>query len=123
MPSSLIRSRYLITHAVSPTEANVIDDGAVLQRDGKIVEIGTFEDLQARHDVDEVLGGPDCVITPGFVNAHHHLGLTPVQHGCQDLPLELWFASMIQQRDVDPYLDTLYSAFELIASGVTTVQH
>ena len=26
-------------------------------------------------------------------------------------------------RDVDPYLDTLYSAFELISSGVTTVQH
>jgi cytosine/adenosine deaminase-related metal-dependent hydrolase len=26
-------------------------------------------------------------------------------------------------RKIDPYLDTLYSAFEMIASGVTTVQH
>jgi cytosine/adenosine deaminase-related metal-dependent hydrolase len=26
-------------------------------------------------------------------------------------------------RDVDPRLDTLYSAFEMVASGVTTVQH
>ena len=123
MPSSLIRGRYVITHVVDRNAVNIVEDGAVLQRDGLIVEIGAFDDLSARHDVDDVLGGPDCVVTPGFVNGHHHLGLTPVQHGCQDLPLELWFASMIQQRDVDPYLDTLYSAFELIASGVTTVQH
>ena len=26
-------------------------------------------------------------------------------------------------RDVDPYLDTLYSAFEMLESGITTVQH
>jgi len=122
MPSSLIRGRYVITHATSRTEAHVIEDGAVLQRDGRIDEIGAWRDL-ARHEVDEVLGGPHAVVLPGFVNAHHHIGLTPVQHGCQDLPLELWFASMIQQRGVDPYLDTLYSAFEMIASGITTVQH
>lgn len=123
MASSLIRGRYVITHALNRTEAHVVENGAVVQRDGRIVEIGIFDDLADRHQVDETIGGPDCVVTPGFVNAHHHIGLTPVQHGCQDLPLELWFASMIQQRDVDPYLDTLYSAFEMIASGVTTVQH
>jgi cytosine/adenosine deaminase-related metal-dependent hydrolase len=26
-------------------------------------------------------------------------------------------------RDVDPYLDTLYSAFDMLESGITTVQH
>ena len=26
-------------------------------------------------------------------------------------------------REVDPYLDTLYSAFEMLESGITTVQH
>jgi cytosine/adenosine deaminase-related metal-dependent hydrolase len=37
--------------------------------------------------------------------------------------LELWSNVRIKTRIVDPYLDTLYSAFEMIASGVTTVQH
>jgi cytosine/adenosine deaminase-related metal-dependent hydrolase len=57
------------------------------------------------------------------VNSHHHVGLTPFQLGSPDYPLELWFASRLGARPVDPYLDTLYSAFEMIASGVTTVQH
>jgi 5-methylthioadenosine/S-adenosylhomocysteine deaminase len=60
---------------------------------------------------------------PGFVNAHHHIGLTPVQLGSPDMPLELWFVTRLVARRVDLYLDTLYSAFEMIASGIATVQH
>ena len=39
------------------------------------------------------------------------------------MPLELWFVTRLVMRRVDLYLDTLYSAFEMIASGITTVQH
>jgi cytosine/adenosine deaminase-related metal-dependent hydrolase len=39
------------------------------------------------------------------------------------MPLELWFVTRLVCRAVDLYLDTLYSAFEMIRSGVTTVQH
>ena len=39
------------------------------------------------------------------------------------MPLELWFVTRMVMRSVNLYLDTLYSAFEMIASGVTTVQH
>ncbi len=63
------------------------------------------------------------MIIPGLINAHHHVGLTPLQLGSPDHPLETWFASRLALRDVDLRLDTLYSAFEMIASGVTTVQH
>ncbi len=70
-----------------------------------------------------MIGSGNDVVLPGFVNGHHHIGLTPVQLGSPDMPLELWFATRLVIRDVDPYLDTLYSAFEMIASGITTVQH
>ena len=72
---------------------------------------------------DEVIGSADDVVIPGLINCHHHVGLTPVQLGSRDYALELWFATRIAGRRPDPYLDTLYSAFEMIASGVTTVQH
>ena len=123
MASSLIRGKYVIVKVTSRTEAQVIADGAVFQRDGAIVEIGPFADLIARHRPDEVLGSPDHVVVPGFVNGHHHVGLTPFQLGSPDYPLELWFASRMAARTVDPYLDTLYSAFEMLESGITTVQH
>src|SRR5438034_9839596 len=123
MASSLIRGKYVIVKVTSRTEAQVIADGAVFQRDGAIVAIGPYADLIARHLPDEVLGSPDHVVVPGFVNGHHHVGLTPFQLGSPDYPLELWFASRMAARTVDPYLDTLYSAFEMLESGITTVQH
>jgi 5-methylthioadenosine/S-adenosylhomocysteine deaminase len=46
-----------------------------------------------------------------------------VQLGSPDMPLELWFITRMVIRNLDLYLDTLYSAFEMIASGITTVQH
>ena len=39
------------------------------------------------------------------------------------MPLELWFVTRMVSRNLNLYLDTLYSAFEMIASGITTVQH
>ncbi|MBI4183598.1 MAG: amidohydrolase family protein [Proteobacteria bacterium] len=123
MPSSLIRGRYVIRRVVSRTEVDLVEDGAVFQRDGEVVEVGPFADLSRKHRADEVIGSADHVVVPGFVNAHHHVGLTPLQLGSPDHPLELWFASRMGARVVDLYLDTLYSAFEMIASGITTVQH
>ena len=93
MPSSLIRGRYVIARAVDRDSAEVLEDAAVFQQDGVIRDIGAYETLRQRHKADQVLGSPDHVVLPGFVNAHHHVGLTPFQLGSPDLPLELWFAS------------------------------
>lgn len=122
MTSNLIRGRAVITHIRDDDTPAVLEDGAVLVENGVVVQAGPFEAL-AGHRVDQVLGGPDTVVIPGFVNAHHHVGLTPLQLGSPDLPLELWFGSRLAARAVDLRLDTLYSAFEMVASGVTTVQH
>jgi len=123
MPSSLIRGKYVVCKGRNRTEADIVEDGAVFQRDGKIVEIGKYADLAKKHATDETLGSDAHVVLPGLVNAHHHVGLTPVQLGSRDQPLELWFVTRLYGRAVDLYLDTLYSAFEMIESGVTTVQH
>jgi len=122
MSTSLIRGRYVIARPGGP-EPRVVEDGAVFQRDGAIVEVGPAAELARRHRADVELGSSDHVVLPGFVNSHHHVGLTPFQLGSPDYPLELWFASRLAARNVDPYLDTLYSAFDMLQSGITTVQH
>ena len=123
MASSLIRGKYAICKVSSRTTAEVIEDGAIFQRDGTIIDVGTYQDLATKYEPDTVLGSDAHVVLPGLVNSHHHVGLTPFQLGSPDYPLELWFASRLVARQVDPYLDTLYSAFEMIESGITTVQH
>src|SRR6476620_6054088 len=70
-----------------------------------------------------VIGTGNDILLPGFINGHHHVGLTPVQLGSPDMPLELWFVTRMVARNLNMYFDTLYSAFEMIASGITTVQH
>lgn len=123
MAASLIRSRALITHAIDRHSWNEIAGGAVLQEDGIITAIGTFEDLSRDYPSVEVVGTGREILLPGFVNGHHHVGLTPLQLGSPDMPLELWFVTRMVSRNLNLYLDTLYSAFEMIASGITTVQH
>jgi cytosine/adenosine deaminase-related metal-dependent hydrolase len=123
MASTLIRGRTVITHAIDRHSCNQIADGAVLQQDGTIVAVGPFAELSRAHPEAKVIGSGNDIVLPGFVNGHHHVGLTPVQLGSPDMPLELWWITRMVARSVDPYLDTLYSAFEMIASGVTTVQH
>jgi cytosine/adenosine deaminase-related metal-dependent hydrolase len=123
MTASIIHGKFLITRAIDRFSAELIENGAVLQRDGQIEEIGGFDAIRERNPELPVLGTGNEIVMPGFVNGHHHVGLTPLQLGSPDMPLELWFATRMATRNVDPYLDTLYSAFEMISSGVTTVQH
>jgi cytosine/adenosine deaminase-related metal-dependent hydrolase len=101
----------------------MIQDGAIYQENGQIVEVGKYQTLRKKYQSSEILGNDTDLVIPGFVNAHHHIGITPFQRGVKDNPLEIWAVSMMGARGVDPYLDTLYSAFEMIESGVTTVQH
>jgi len=123
MPVTLVRGRYVIERVIDRDTALVHEDAAVAVEGDRVAAIGRFADIAARHPGAAVIGSADHVVLPGLVNGHHHVGLTPVQLGSLDQPLELWFATRMVARDVDLHLDTLYSAFEMIGSGVTTVQH
>ncbi len=122
MSSSLIRGKYVICKITGDNSAEVISDGAIYQRDGEIVEVGKYEDLKARHPEDEVIGSSRYVVMPGMVNDHFHVGVTPFQLGIPDLPLGIWACARLGVKYVDPYLDQLYGAIQMIESGTTTVQ-
>lgn len=123
MAVQIIWGGTLLTGFDAAGEPVLLQDAGVACEAGAILATGPLADLKAAYPEATVTGGRDFAITPGFVNAHHHVGLTPLQLGSPDHPLELWFASRIALRDVDLYADTLFSAFEMIESGVTTVQH
>src|ERR1700690_3642960 len=123
MATTLIRSRAAITGAQDRFTWNEIKDGAVRKEDGVIVSVGTCAELRRKYPTTPVIGTGNEILLPGFVNGHHHVGLPPVQLGTPDMPLELGFVTRMVARNLNLYVDTLYSSFEMIASGVTTVQH
>ena len=98
MSASIIRARTILTEPADRRYWRQTENGAVLQRDGVIVEIGPAAELIAKHPEVSLLGNGRQVLLPGFVNAHHHIGLTPVQLGSPDMPLELWFVTRLVMR-------------------------
>ena len=110
MPSSLIRGKHVLTRVIDENTTEVIDDGAVYQEEGLIIDVGAYQDLKDRYRPDEVIGAGNQLVMPGLVNAHHHIGLTPFQLGSPDLALEPWITVRSMNREVDNYLDTLYCA-------------
>ena len=51
----------------------IIENGAVLIRDEKIVAVGTTDELRAAYPDEPSLDASGCVVMPGFVDPHTHL--------------------------------------------------
>lgn len=123
MPQALVRAKWIVTGVTDRHTPDLISDGGLVHENGKVLAVGRFADMAAAYPDAPVTHHARHMLLPGFVNSHHHVGLTPLQLGSPDHALELWFATRLSSRDVDAYLDTLYSGFEMLASGITTVQH
>jgi aminodeoxyfutalosine deaminase len=65
----IIRARTVVTMDGAP-----IPNGAVRVRGNRIVEVRKFSEIAS--DNDEILDLGECVLLPGFINAHCHLDYT-----------------------------------------------
>jgi imidazolonepropionase len=52
---------------------DILEDGAVLLRDDKILTVGPSKELQAAHPHEPTLDASGCVVMPGFVDPHTHI--------------------------------------------------
>lgn len=116
----LVCARWIVTGA--GTDDPVLEDGAVLVRDGCIAETGRRPDLVARHPDAEIIGGSGMAAIPGLINAHHHAGgPTQLQQGLMDDFLEPWIYGFARFRGRDVSRGTLLSCARQLRSGVTSV--
>lgn len=74
----IVHASQLLTLAGGPQRGSdlgrlgILNDGAVLVRDGLIAEVGTSADLLARFPHEEQLDAHDRAVLPGFVDPHTH---------------------------------------------------
>lgn len=76
-------------------------------------------------NADEILDGGNKLLTPGFVNAHTHLGMSYFRNYADDLALMDWLKNEIWPIEAklnaeDIYWSSMLSIIENIKSGVTT---
>ena len=72
MTAVLVRGGYVLTASSSEQTPAMIRHGAVHIVDGRIAAVDTYDALRSAHPDIPVHGGPDDIVTPGFVNTHGH---------------------------------------------------
>lgn len=121
--SLLIHGKYVVTgESTADGKLEIISNGALYAENGVITEVGSYDTLAKNHPGATVIGGDRFVVTPGFVNAHHHTsGVTFFQKGAVDKALENWLPQLRSAPAADRYLDELASYLKNLRTGVTSV--
>lgn len=104
----------------------VLDDGAVLVRDGTIAAVGPRSEVEPRIGGAERIDAAGMLVTPGLVNTHTHLFQGLLKGPGDDRPLYRWLREMIAPAamaltEEDCEAAALLGAVEAIRSGTTTL--
>ena len=121
---TLVKAWYVVT--MNETR-DIVRDGAVAIKDGLIVEVGKFSELETKFDVKETLGGDRFVLTPGMVNTHIHITGEPLTRGYvpDDTPFEEnvfeWLCPLYSVYTAEEErLSAQLASVEMLKSGTTT---
>ncbi len=116
----LLMARYVLI-----VSSHYIENGAVLVRGDKIVEVGDAAEMVARYPEEEVRDFGMAAIMPGFVDCHSHLEYAIMRGILNDVPYASWKAFIIEKCDLlteQDWLDSaVLGAYEAITAGITTV--
>ncbi len=78
-----------------------IANGGLVVRAGRIVEIGSFKQVNRSYSGAEIVDHPDTVLMPGLVNAHTHLELSHLAYLSQEPAPAIftgWISHMLAER-------------------------
>ena len=124
--SCIYTAQYLVSANAPPVEG-----GAFAVHDGRIVSIGTLDDVQRGCPAVEIVDYSDAILTPLLVNAHTHLELTDYpawnRETAGDEPTNFvdWILHLIEIKrtlsNTDYRLSMQHGVEQSIAAGTGTV--
>ena len=116
----LLTARY-----VMPVTAPFLEDGAVLVRDGLILEVGPAAELAAKYPEEPKRDFGLAALLPGFVDLHTHLEYSVFRGLVDDAPYSKWKMRLLekeQRRSEQDWEDSaVLGALEAVQSGITTI--
>jgi len=119
---TLLQARWIIP--VEP-ENRVLDNHALVIRQGRILDILPTEQAKTRYTAAECIELPTHALIPGLVNAHTHAPMTLLRGLADDLPLmtwlqeHIWPAEMRWVSEAFVHDGTCLAMAEMLRGGVT----
>ena len=105
---------------------DVIEDGAVAVRGGRIVEVGPADRLARKYAARETIDARGHAVLPGLVNGHTHVPMTLFRGIADDLDLNEWLTKYIFPAEAKNVTEAFVRAgtrlglAEMIRGGTTT---
>ncbi|NOX21031.1 MAG: amidohydrolase family protein [Nitrospirae bacterium] len=118
----IVKARFVITF--SDDEKDVVEDGAVIIKDGRILDILKINEAERLYDAATTIEGENHVVLPGFVNTHTHAAMVYFRGMADDLPLKVWLEEHIwpaESKMLSPEFirdATELACLEMIKAGV-----
>jgi 5-methylthioadenosine/S-adenosylhomocysteine deaminase len=106
-------------------DRNVIEDGAIAVKDGKILAVGKARDMRG-WAARQTINAAGKVIIPGLINTHTHVPMSLFRGIADDLDLQDWLTKFIfpaEAKNVDEAFvraGTRLGLAEMIRGGTTT---
>ncbi len=118
--------KILCADYVLPVSADLIEDGAVVIDETKIIAVGSHTKIVAEYPEIVVEKFHEAVIMPGLVNCHSHLEITAMRGFLDDVEADFysWLMKLTSVRgekltEEDIKTAALFGALEGVRSGVT----
>jgi 5-methylthioadenosine/S-adenosylhomocysteine deaminase len=119
----IVEGDYVVT---MDAENTVIEGGAVAISGGKIIAVGTREEITENYVSRETIPGTDRIVMPGLINGHTHTAMVLFRGMADDYDLMTWLTNYIfpmEGQFVDPEfikIGTELACWEMIRGGTTT---
>ncbi len=115
----------LCARHILPVTQSPIEDGAILVRDGRIVEIGGAQRMRTHYPDEEIRDFGLAALMPGLVNLHTHLEYTALRGIVHDVPYAEWLlaehAKANRMTRDNRYDSAVIGGLEMLSGGVTTL--
>ena len=104
----------------------IIPNGLVCAKAGKLARIEPLADNQSIPAADETIDAAGGLVMPGLINTHTHLPMTLFRGLADDLPLDIWLNQHIfpaESAHINPERvrwGSLLACAEMLLSGTTT---
>jgi len=116
-------ARYVVTMNAS---RDLIDNGAVAVRGGRIVGVGKRADIEKQFQAPQHADRPDSILMPGLINTHTHAAMSLFRGIADDMVVQDWLNKFIfpaEAKNVTPDFvlwGTRLACLEMMLSGTTT---